>query len=235
MKKAAKTPQNTKFKDQQQVVYPLQGVGQVISIEKRPFKGEKILYYIIYLEVTDMTVMVPVDKAEALGIRAIVSPRKADEALTLISEEFEPIPADWKLRYQMNLDLLKQGSIKDIATVVRALYHRSKVKELPILERKLFDSALKLLVDEVSFSLNKSKDEVEEMVFNRLEAEPIKPAPPAKKAAPRKSAAKKTAPAKKPATKAKKPATKAKVPAARAKKAATTKKKPAAAKKTAKK
>jgi CarD family transcriptional regulator len=176
MSKTTKSPPKTKFKDKQQVVYPLQGVGQIIKIEKRPFKGEKILYYIIYLEVTDMTVMVPVDKAEELGIRAIVSKKKADEALTLISEEFEPIPADWKLRYQMNLDLLKQGSIKDIATVVRALYHRSKVKELPILERKLFDSALRLLVDEVSFSLNKSKDAVEELVFSKLEAEPKKPA-----------------------------------------------------------
>jgi len=175
MKKDAKSLPKTKFKDKQQVVYPLQGVGQIISIEERPFKGEDVLYYIIYLEATDMTVMVPVDKAEELGIRAIVSKRKADEALVLISEEFEPVPADWKLRYQMNLDLLKQGSIKDIATVVRALYHRSKVKELPILERKLFDSALKLLVDEVSFSLNKTKDSVEEMVFARLEAEPKKP------------------------------------------------------------
>lgn len=188
MKKATKsrsfTKQNTTFKQKQQVVYPLQGVGQIMKIEKRPFKDEKILYYIIYLEVSDMTVMVPVDKAEELGIRAIVSKKESDKALTLISEEFEPIPADWKLRYQMNLDLLKQGSIQDIATVVRALYHRSKIKELPILERKLFDSALKLLVDEVSFSLDKSKDEVEEIVFNRLEAEPTKPAPkPRKKAA----------------------------------------------------
>ncbi|MEE8441804.1 MAG: CarD family transcriptional regulator [Spirochaetia bacterium] len=175
MKKATTSRAPTKYKHKQQVVYPLQGVGQIISIEKRLFKDEKLLYYIIYLEVTDMTVMVPVDKADELGIRAIVSKKKSDEALTLISEEFEPIPADWKLRYQMNLDLLKQGSIKDIATVVRALYHRSKVKELPILERKLFDSALRLLVDEVSFSLNKSKDDVEELIFNKLEAEPKKP------------------------------------------------------------
>ena len=54
------------------------------------------------------------------------------------------------MRYQMNLELLKQGSIRDIATVVRALYQRKKVKELPIMERKLYDSALQLLVDEVS-------------------------------------------------------------------------------------
>ena len=174
MKKSTKSRTTTKFKEKEQVVYPLQGVGQILSIEKRPFKDEELLYYIIYLEVTDMTIMVPVDKAEELGIRGIVSKKEAEAALTLISEEFEPIPADWKLRYQMNLDLLKQGSIKDIATVVRALYHRSKVKELPILERKLFDSALKLLIDEVSFSLNKEKDAVEELIFTKLESEPKK-------------------------------------------------------------
>ena len=168
MKQSKKAPA---FKEKQQVVYPLQGVGQVLSIEERDFKDTKLLYYVIYLEVTDMTVMVPVDKALELGIRAIVPKKEADAALKLISEEYEPIPADWKMRYQMNLDLLKQGSVTDIATVVRTLYHRSKVKELPILERKLFDNALKLLVDEVSFSLKKSKSDVETMVFDRLEAE----------------------------------------------------------------
>lgn len=176
MKKASKSKTSTAFQELEQVVYPLQGVGQVRKIFSREFKGAETLYYEIYLEVSDMTVFVPVDKAEELGIRAIVPRKEADSALTLIAEEFEPIPADWKMRYQMNLDLLKQGSIQDIATVVRALYHRSKVKELPILERKLFDSALKLLVDEVSFSLNKSKNDVEEIVFTRLESEPKKPA-----------------------------------------------------------
>ena len=185
MKKASKSKTATTFQEKEQVVYPLQGVGQVKKIFQREFKGKETLYYEIYLEVSDMTVFVPVDKAEELGIRAIVPKKQADGALSLIAEEFEPIPADWKMRYQMNLDLLKQGSIRDIATVVRALYHRSKVKELPILERKLFDSALKLLVDEVSFSLNKSKSDVEEIVFNRLESEPKK--------APKRSAAKASA------------------------------------------
>jgi len=158
-----------KYRKGQEIVYPLQGVGKIISIEYRPFRAARLLYYIIYLEVSDMTVMVPVDKADELGIRAIVDRRESQKALKLISEDFEPIPADWKLRYQMNLDLLKKGSVLDIATVVRALYHRSKIKELPILERKLYDNALKLLVDEISFSLDKPKSEVEIMVMNKLE------------------------------------------------------------------
>jgi CarD family transcriptional regulator len=157
------------FKKNQQVVYPLQGVGKILSIEERTFKDKKILYYVIYLEVSDMTVMIPVEKATELGIRAIVSKQEAEKALVFISEDYDPVPADWKLRYQMNLDLLKQGSVVDIARVVRTLYHRSKIKELPILERKLFDSALKLLVDEISFAMNLKKEEVEQMVFGKLE------------------------------------------------------------------
>ncbi len=158
-----------RYKKGQEIVYPLQGVGQIKSIEERVFRSAKLLYYIIYLEVSDMTIMVPVDKADELGIRPIVDKRQANKALKLISEEYEPVPTDWKARYQNNLDLLKKGSVLDIATVVRALYHRSRIKELPILERKLYDSALKLLVDEISFSLQKEKEEVEELVLSKME------------------------------------------------------------------
>jgi len=162
--------QVTTFQIDQKVVYPSQGVGKIVSIQDKKFKDQTIPYYVIYLEVSDMTVMVPTIKAEELGIRAIVPQEEAQRALELIGETFEPIPSDWKLRYQMNLDLLKKGSVIDIATIVRSLYHRSKIKELPILERKLYDSALKLLEDEISFSLGKNKEEVEALIFARLEA-----------------------------------------------------------------
>ncbi len=171
MKSTKEIIKDTTFKINQKVVYPLQGVGEIMEIKERVFKEKDTLYYIIYLGVSDMTVMVPVEKAEDLGIRAIVSKSESMKALTMISEDFEPVTADWKLRYQMNLDLLKSGSVMDISTVVRTLYHRSKVKELPILERKLFDSALKILIDEIAFSLDKSKDDAEQMIFDKLEEE----------------------------------------------------------------
>ena len=161
--------QSTTFKVNQKIVYPSQGVGKIMEIKERSFKDTMILYYVIYLEVSDMTVMVPVLRAEELGIRAIVSKKEAQKALELISEDFEPIPSDWKLRYQMNLDLLKKGSVIDIATIVRSLYHRSKVKELPILERKLYDSARKLLEDEITYALNIPRAEVEGLIHTHLE------------------------------------------------------------------
>ncbi len=158
-----------KYKSGQEIVYPLQGVGHIQSIEERPFLDGNLLYYIVYIEVSDMTIMVPVDRADELGIRAIVSKKESQKALKLIAADYEPIPTDWKMRYQMNLDLLKKGSILDIATVVRALYHRSQIKELPILERKLYDSALNLMISEISFSMDKSKEEIESLIMSKME------------------------------------------------------------------
>ena len=165
----AKSRIKTEFKVNQQIVYPSQGVGKIIEIFDKEFNGELAHYYKIYLEVSDMIVMVPVDNAKELGIRSIVEPAEAKKALNMLSEDFEPITSDWKLRYQMNLDLLKKGSIDDIASIVRCLYHRSKVKELPILERKLYDNAKKLLEDEIAFAMGLSSAEVEKMLHAKLE------------------------------------------------------------------
>ena len=159
----------TKFNIGQEVVYPSQGVGKVTEIFEKQFKDKITNYYKIHIEASDMIVMVPVEKAEELGIRQIVSAKEAEEALNLLSDDFEPITSDWKLRYQMNLELLKKGTVKDIAKIVRCLYNRSKVKELPILERKLYDSAKKLLEDEISFALEKDVKEIEKEIHTKLE------------------------------------------------------------------
>lgn len=158
-----------KFQVDQKIVYPSQGVGKVTEITEKKFKDQLLKYYVIYLEVSDMTVMVPVDRVDELGIRSIVSAEEAQKAIDMMGEEIEPITSDWKLRYQQNLDLLKKGTVIDIATIVRCLYHRSKIKELPILERKLYDSAKKLLEDEISFALGKPVKEVENLLLSKLE------------------------------------------------------------------
>ena len=163
------TRKKTEYKVKQQIVYPSQGVGVITEIFEKEFNGEKSLYYKIYIEVSDMVVMVPVNHANDLGIRPIVEAKEAKKALNLLSEDFEPITSDWKLRYQMNLDLLKKGTIADIAKIVRCLYNRSKIKELPIQERKLYDSARKLLIDEISIALGKDEKEVEGMIHVKLE------------------------------------------------------------------
>ncbi|MBR7063689.1 MAG: hypothetical protein IKI31_00820 [Treponema sp.] len=166
--KTAKT-KPVKFRINQKIVYPTQGVGKILGIEEITVRGEKRTYYNIAVESTDMILKVPVENAVSSGIRQIVSAPEAEKALKMLSQEFEPVTSDWKLRYQMNLDLLKKGSIQDIATIVQCLYNRSKVKELPIQERKLYDSAKKLLEDEISLALGKSPKEIENLIHSKLE------------------------------------------------------------------
>ncbi|MBR0476848.1 MAG: CarD family transcriptional regulator [Treponema sp.] len=159
----------TYFAVNEHVVYPIQGVGEIKAIEKRLFREKQVLYYDIYFETPDMTVMVPVENAESIGLRKIVSSKEAAKALELLNKEYEQANTDWKTRNQQNLDLLKKGTISDIAQVVKTLYDRSTSKELPIQERKLFDNASKLLIDEVSLALKKSKKDSESMIFEKLE------------------------------------------------------------------
>ena len=82
---------DTKFQIDQQIVYPSQGVGKITEIFEKTFRGAPMMYYKIYIEASDMIVMVPVNKAEELGIRPIVSSDEAAAALQSLSDEFEPI------------------------------------------------------------------------------------------------------------------------------------------------
>jgi transcription factor len=157
------------FTVKERVVYPGQGVGEIVEITEKKFKDELLTYYVIYFEESDMTVLVPAQKSHELGIRTIVSAEEAEAALSFLSEKYDPIPTDWKMRYQMNLDLFKTGSILDNASIVRSLYHRSKIKELPIQERKLYDSAYRIFHDELSYALQKTKSEIEAMIHSYLE------------------------------------------------------------------
>lgn len=160
---------NTEFKIGEHVVYPLQGVGIVKDIKERVVRNVPVLCYVIYIDISDMTVSIPVDKVHESGVRAIVPAETALQALESISAKYEPVAVDWKARYQMNVDLIKEGSIFSIAKVVQGLYHRSKIKELPVQERKLYDNAIRLLIDECSFALGKDQKEIEKTVFSCLE------------------------------------------------------------------
>ena len=157
------------FSAKEVVVYPGQGVGTITDITKKEIAGEVIDYYVIYLADSDMTVLVPITGIDNLGIRRIVTKAEAEAALKFLSEDFEPIPIDWKARYQMNMDLFKSGKILDTASVVRSLYQRSKTKELPIQERKLYDSAYRIFQDEIAAALKMTKAEVEAAIHLHLE------------------------------------------------------------------
>jgi CarD family transcriptional regulator len=150
------------------VVYPLHGVGEISSIEDKTVLGETRSYYIIKLAISDMTVMIPTHKSDDLGLRLVVNTKVAKQALKLIEENSVQVDEDWKARYQHNFEKIKSGSIFDVAEVVRNLFHRNRIKELSIMEKKLYENAYRLLVDEISIVHDMTKEEVQSIVAEKL-------------------------------------------------------------------
>lgn len=148
------------------VVYPLQGVGEVLSIEDR--KGRE--YLRIGLHGSKMDILLPLDNANNLGLRHLESADAVKSAIESLSKNMRhSSKTDWKERLNENQNLMKEGSIANVASVVCSLYHRSKIKDLPALEKRLYDSALSMLVDESSSVLGISIEEMKRQIFSVLE------------------------------------------------------------------
>ena len=157
------------YKVGSKVVYPLHGVGVINSIEDKTVLGATRSYYIIKLAISDMTVMIPTERSDELGLRLIVTDHDVRKALRIVNSEITDMDEDWKTRYQHNFEKIKSGSIFDVAEVVRNLFHRNKIKELSIMEKKLYENAYRLLVDEISYVKDMEKEDVQNLVSERLE------------------------------------------------------------------
>ena len=90
------------------------------------------LYYVVNLETSDdMIVHIPVTKVDDLGVRPVVSPAVAQKALDEINKNVTTSPSDWKERYNMNLDLIKSGSVTDIALLWPGFITEARIRNFP--------------------------------------------------------------------------------------------------------
>lgn len=147
------------------VVYPSQGVGKIMCLEIR---GEKE-YLRIKLPSTEMDILLPKETAASFGLRALASECMVRRALLSLSEKPMLSSADWKIRLLENQALLKKGDLISVAKIINNLYRRSKRRELPALERRLYDTAISMLVDESSYVLGIDKEEIRKEIFLKLE------------------------------------------------------------------
>jgi len=160
----------TRFSPGDKVVYPMHGVGNIERLEKREVYGVTRLYYIIKIACDGMTVMIPVESSEELGLRGIVCKKDVDAALEILVKKVSAgMDEDWKARFNMNKEKIRTGSIFGVAEVVRDLFQRSKEKELSSSEKKLYESAHQLLADEISLRLGTERAAVEDLIAEKLE------------------------------------------------------------------
>lgn len=149
------------------IFYPLHGAGVINSIEEKNILNEVSKYYIIEMP-GGVTVMLPVDKSEELGLRSIISKEKAENIINNFTE-INPEQTDkWSTRFQENKDKMKTGDVDQITDIYKNLTLRNKVKNLSTSEKKMLMNAKQSLISELSFALNKSSDELEKFLDDKL-------------------------------------------------------------------
>ena len=150
-----------------EVVYPMHGAGVIDSIEEKEILGEKQSYYILKMP-GEVKVMVPISTAEQHGIRNVIDKTEAAKVINVLEQDETEMEKNWNKRYRDNMDKMKSGNIYEIADVVRNLSFKQKEKGLSTGEKKMLHNAKQILVSELVLAEHSTKDEVEELVDNKI-------------------------------------------------------------------
>jgi CarD family transcriptional regulator len=157
------------FKVGEKVVYPAHGVGVIQSIQTKVIQGRERTFYMLRILDNDMTIMIPTDNVEAVGLRRVISKEMVSKVYQVLRDRRKK-PVDqqtWNRRYREYTEKIKTGSVLEIAAVLRDLSVLKSDKELSFGERKMLDLARNLLVKELSIAMShpeeKIKAEIEEI------------------------------------------------------------------------
>jgi len=141
------------------VVYPHHGAGTVIKKEKREVLGETREYLTIQILHNDMTVQVPCDNAEKVGLRSIIDEETVTLVVKALTGGSTEMPKNWNRRFKHNRDKMKTGDIFELAEVVRNLALRDHEKGLSTGEKQMFVKAKKILASELMYAKNLSEED----------------------------------------------------------------------------
>src|SRR5687767_13428397 len=146
---------------------PNHGVGIVKEIKTVDMGGQTYSMYVIKILDNGLTYSVPVDAVGANGIREVI-PEEAVEKVYEVLRDKET-PADkqtWNRRYREYMNKIKTGDPLEVAAVLRELARLKAEKTLSFGERKMYDQAHSLIVQELAVA----KDVDEQVIKDEIEA-----------------------------------------------------------------
>lgn len=155
------------FKEGDLAVYPAHGVGKILGVESRDVLGTNKSFYVIKVLDTDATIMVPVDNADSVGLRKVVTKSQVPKIYEILRGKKDTIldSQTWNRRYRDYTEKIKSGCVMEVAKVLRDLYLLKSDKELSFGERRMLDTAKNLLVKELSIAKRTKEDKVEAELF----------------------------------------------------------------------
>ena len=148
-----------KFKKGETIIYPQHGACIVLGTQKKSAFGETKEYLILKAVIGEMTLSVPVDKAEEVGVRPPVGADEIEDLVAVLSKPDPRVPSNWSRRFKNHQEKLKSGDVYQVAEVVRNLALRDVSKGLSAGEKSMLNKARSVLVSELSFALDVSEEE----------------------------------------------------------------------------
>ncbi|MES9655573.1 CarD family transcriptional regulator [Cytobacillus sp. T106] len=137
------------FQIDDNVVYPMHGVGIIKAIEEKEVLGEKQQYYVIKMLVGNMEVMIPAGKIVNSGIRPVTDIIALKQLMNIFQNGETDRLLPWKQRFKVNTDKIKTGKIQECTEVVRDLMRMKKEKALNTSERQMLNNAHEILISEL--------------------------------------------------------------------------------------
>jgi CarD family transcriptional regulator len=152
------------------VVYPHHGAGTVVSKDVKVVLGHQREYLTIRILHNDMTVNVPTENAEKVGLRWVIDQQMVEVVVKALTGGSTEMPKNWNRRFKHNRDKMKTGDILELAEVVRNLALRDHEKGLSTGEKQMYVKAKKILASELMYAKDMSEDEahawLEEVLAN---------------------------------------------------------------------
>ena len=151
------------FKIGDKAVYPAYGVGVIEAIDEKEIMGSKQTFFIFRTLDSDVTIMIPRENAEKVGLRKVIGSKEVPGIYQVLGKkdvQFEN--QTWNRRFREYTEKINSGSLTEVAEVMRDLFILKAAKDLSFGERKMLDTARNLLVKELAVAKNIGKEKVEE-------------------------------------------------------------------------
>lgn len=152
------------FKVGETVVYPHHGAALIEAIESRVIKGEEKQYLVLKVAQGDLTVRVPADNVDLVGVRDVVNQEGLDRVFEVLRTAHTEEPTNWSRRYKANLEKLASGDVIKVAEVVRDLWRRERDRGLSAGEKRMLAKARQILVSELALAEHTNEDKAETLL-----------------------------------------------------------------------
>jgi CarD family transcriptional regulator len=125
-------------------------------------------YYVIEIPKKRMTVRVPIDKIDDLGIRPTMVPAKLDSVFVLLGSEPASLPNDNRKRQDQIRQMLGSGVPLEVAEAVRDLVWRREQSHLTKADSDLLAWGEELLTTEIAIVTNIDVMEAKQQIQSAL-------------------------------------------------------------------